>query len=72
MYAYKKSFIWESATIVWFISKEVFPKIVKTRQFKQYNANNFKANIFTYLNDEIFLNSALDPNVMWENGKQDF
>jgi hypothetical protein len=57
----QESFIWESATIVWFISKEVFQfpvgdliKIVKTRQFKQYNANNFKADIFTYLNDEIF------------------
>jgi hypothetical protein len=68
----QESFIWESATIVWFISKEVFPKIVKTRQFKQYNGNNFKADIFTYLNDEIFLNSALDPNVMWEKWKTRF
>ena len=48
------------------------PKIVKTRQFKQYNANNFKTDIFTYLNDEIFLNSTLDPNVMWEKWKTRF
>jgi hypothetical protein len=48
------------------------PKIVKTRQFKQYNVNNFKADIFTYLNDEIFLNSTLDPNVMWEKWKTRF
>ena len=41
---------------------------------KQYNANNFKADIFTYLNDEIFLNSicTLDPNVMWEKWKTRF
>ena len=48
------------------------PKIVKTRQFKQYNANNFKADIFTYLNDEIFLHSTLDPNVMWGKWKTRF
>jgi hypothetical protein len=48
------------------------PKIVKTRQFKQYNTNNFKADIFTHLNDEIFLNSTLDPNVMWEKWKTRF
>jgi hypothetical protein len=41
---------------------------------KQYNANNFKADFFTYLNDEIFLNSicTLDPNVIWEKWKTRF
>ena len=51
---------------------EIRLKIVKTRQFKQYIANNFKVDIFTYLNDEIFLNSTLDPNVMWEKWKTRF
>jgi hypothetical protein len=48
------------------------PKIVKTRQFKHSNTNNFKADIFTHLNDEIFLNSTLDPKVMWEKWKTRF
>ncbi len=36
------------------------PKIIKTRQFKHYNVNNFKSDIFAQLNDETFWNN---PNV---------
>jgi hypothetical protein len=28
--------------------------------------------MFTYLNDEIFLNSTLDPNVLWKKWKTRF
>jgi hypothetical protein len=52
----QESFIWDSATIysMIYIQRSISiprgePKIVKTRQFKQYNTNNFKADIFTHL-----------------------
>ena len=48
------------------------PKMIKTIQFKHYNVNNFKSDIFAQLNDETFWNNTLDPNVSWENGKHDF
>jgi hypothetical protein len=46
--------------------------MIKTIQFKHYNVNNFKSDIFAQLNDETFWNNTLDPNVSWENGKHDF
>ncbi len=42
------------------------PKMIKTRQSKHYNVNNFKSDIFAQLNDETFWNNTLDPNVSWE------
>ena len=45
------------------------PKVIKTRQFKHYN---FKSNILTYLHDQIFWDTMLDPNIMWEKWKTIF
>ena len=47
------------------------PKVIKTRQFKHYSVNNFKSNIFIYLHG-IFLDTMLDPNIMWKKWKTIF
>ena len=43
------------------------PKVIKSRNFKHYNSNNFKSDFSTYLYDQIFCDTILDPNIMWEN-----
>ena len=48
------------------------PKIINTRQFTQYNMGNFKSDILTYLHDQIFWNTMLDPNIVWEKWKTIF
>ena len=48
------------------------PKVIKTRQYKHYNANNFKSDILTYLHDQIFWDTMLDPNMMWGKWKTIF
>ena len=48
------------------------PKVIKTRQFKHYNVNNFKSDILTYLHDQIFWETMLNPNIMWEKWKTIF
>ena len=40
--------------------------------FKHYNSNNFKSDLSTYLYDQIFCDTTLDPNIMWENWKTIF
>jgi hypothetical protein len=45
------------------------PKLIKSRNFKHYNSNNFKSDLSTYLYDQIFCDTMLDPNIMWENWK---
>ena len=48
------------------------PKVIKSRNFKHYNSNNFKSDLSTYLYDQIFCDTMLDPNIMWENWKTIF
>ena len=48
------------------------PKVIKSRNFKHYNSNNFKSDFSTYLYDQIFCDTMLDPNIMWENWKTIF
>ena len=48
------------------------PKVIKTRQFKHYNVNNFKSDILTYLHDQIFWDTMLDPDIVWEKWKTIF
>ena len=43
-----------------------------SRNFKHYNSNNFKSDLSTYLYDQIFCDTMLDPNIMWENWKTIF
>lgn len=46
------------------------PKIIKTRQFKYYNANAFKFDLA--MNLQMLSETARDPNVMWEEWKNIF
>ena len=48
------------------------PKVIKSRNFKHYNSNNFKSDLSTYLYDQIFCDTMLDSNIMWENWKTIF
>ena len=48
------------------------PKVIKSRNFKRYNSNNFKSDLSTYLYDQIFCDTMLDPNILWENWKTIF
>ncbi len=49
------------------------PKIIKTRQFKHYNAYNFKSDIFAQLNvEETFWHNTHDPNFSWKIWKTRF
>ena len=38
------------------------PKTIRARQCMLYNVNNFNTDLFTYLQDETFSNSSIDPN----------
>ena len=48
------------------------PKVIKSIIFKHYNSNNFKSDLSTYLYDQIFCDTMLDPNIMWKNWKTTF
>jgi hypothetical protein len=48
------------------------PKVIKSRNFKHYNSNNFKSDLSTYLYDQIFCDTMLEPNIMWDNWKTIF